>query len=231
MDFSLTSSLMNFKTAERSALMPDIIASSEYTRCSSEGAGIVSRIDLDPVGQTAAEGIIRGNVWLLLGREIALTEAIRTILLFVYGVLIITFVITAILPQGYIFVTLSLAVLSPLAGALMVRPLVFGAMLLLIAAGLLALLIQGERAGSTLASFRFFAMVAIAAPLLLVAGWVLETEQAPLMGSVATLTLAAFVILLAGFPFQIWVAPVTSESQPLVPVVVFGVATHLGELG
>jgi multicomponent Na+:H+ antiporter subunit D len=67
-------------------------------------------------------------------------------------------------------------------------------------------------------------MVAIAAPLLLIAGWILETEQAPLMGSVATLYVVAFVILLAGFPFQIWVAPVVSESQPLVPAVIFGVA-------
>jgi formate hydrogenlyase subunit 3/multisubunit Na+/H+ antiporter MnhD subunit len=182
------------------------------------------RVDLDFSSQTVAEGLIRGNTWMLLGREIALTAAIRTILLFAYGVLIIIFLLAALLPQGTVFIPLALAVLSPLAGALMVRPLVFGAVLLLVAAGLLALLIQGERAGSTLASFRYLTMVAIAAPLLLIAGWILETEQAPLMGSVTTLYVVAFVILLAGFPFQIWVAPVVGESQPLVPAVIFGVA-------
>ncbi len=185
---------------------------------------ILARVDLDLSGQTVAGGLIRGNTWMLLGREIALTGAIRTILLFAYGVMIIIFLLATLLPQGYIFIPLSLAVLSPLAGALMVRPLVFGAVLLLVAAGLLALMIQGERAGSTLASFRYLTMVAIAAPLLLIAGWILETEQAPLMGSVATLYVVAFAILLAGFPFQIWVAPVVSESQPLVPAVIFGVA-------
>ncbi|MGB3716140.1 MAG: proton-conducting transporter membrane subunit [Candidatus Promineifilaceae bacterium] len=185
---------------------------------------ILARVDLDLSGQAVTGGLIRGNSWMLLGREIALTAAIRTILLFAYGVLIIIFLLAALLPQGTVFIPLAFAVLSPLAGALMVRPLVFGAVLLLIAAGLLALLIQGERAGSTLASFRYLTMVVIAAPLLLIAGWILGTEQAPLMGSVATLYVAAFVILLAGFPFQIWVAPVVSESQPLVPAVIFGVA-------
>lgn len=185
---------------------------------------ILARVDLDLSSQSVTEGMIRGNTWMLLGREIALTAAIRTILLFAYGMLIIIFLLAALLPPGHVLIPLALAVLSPLAGALMVRPLVFGAVLLLVAAGLLAVLIQGKRAGSTLASFRYLTMVAIAAPLLLIAGWIIETKQAPLMGSVATLYVGAFVILLAGFPFQIWVAPVVSESHPLVPIVIFGVA-------
>jgi multicomponent Na+:H+ antiporter subunit D len=185
---------------------------------------IVASIDLDPSSQAEVGGFIRGEEWVVLGRAITLTASIRSILLFTYGTLIFIFLISAILPQGYVFIPLSLAVLSPLAGALMVRPLVFGAVLLLVAAGLLALLIQAERAGSTMAAFRYLTMVALAVPFILIAGWILETDQIPLMGSIATLYLIAFVILLAGFPFQIWVAPLVSESQTLVPAVIIGLA-------
>ena len=185
---------------------------------------IVARIDLEPSDLVVTGGLIQGSSWEVLGREIALTGAIRSVLLFAYGTLAFVFFLTAILPQGAVFVPLSIAVLSPLAGALMVKPLVFGALLLLIASGFLAMMIQGERAGSTLAAFRYLSMMALAAPLLLVAGWIVETDQTPLMNAVVGLYAVAFIILLAGFPFQIWVAPLVSESQPLVPTMVIGVA-------
>ncbi len=184
----------------------------------------LTQVNPDAAAQSQVGGIISGNSWLLLGRELAMTAAVRSILLFVYWVVLVVFLLTLILPQGSIFVPLSLAVLSPLAGALMVRPLVFGAVLLLVSAGIFAIIIQGNRAGSTLAAFRYLSMIAIAVPLLLIAGWIIETDQTPLMGTVAMLYLVAFVILLAGFPFQIWVAPLITESQPFVPAVILGVA-------
>jgi multicomponent Na+:H+ antiporter subunit D len=185
---------------------------------------VLTSIDLGPESQSEVSGLIRGDMWLILGREVALTAAIRTILLFLYGALIVIFLVSTVLPQGTSFIPLSLAVLSPLAGALMVRPLVFGAVLLLIAAGILTIMIQGNRAGSTLAAFRYLTMVAIAVPLLLIAGWIQETGQTPLVGALLILYAVAFAILLIGFPFQIWVAPLIGESKALVPAVVIGLA-------
>jgi len=185
---------------------------------------VLASIDLDPGSQAEVSGLIRGDSWRVLGREVALTAAIQSILLFLYGSLIAIFLVSTVLPQGSSYIPLSLAVLSPLAGALMVRPLVFGAVLLLIAAGILTIMIQGSRAGSTLAAFRYLTMVVIAVPLLLIAGWIQETEQAPLVGSLLTLYAVAFAILLIGFPFQIWVAPLIGESKSLVPAVVIGLA-------
>lgn len=179
--------------------------------------------DLDaPSGQV--DGILAGNTWLVLGREVILTDAVRTILLFVYIATAAIFLLTLALPQGGLFITLSLAVLSPLAGAIMVRPFVFGGVLVLVAAGILAVFVQGERAGSTLAALRYISMAALAVPLLLIAGWILETNQMSLFGMATRLYMVAFVILLAGFPFQIWVAPLVTESQTLIPSIVFGLA-------
>ncbi|MFN2189168.1 MAG: hypothetical protein ACK2T3_10415, partial [Candidatus Promineifilaceae bacterium] len=187
-------------------------------------SAILSAIDLNVVSAGGGSGLVQGNSWILLGREVALNEAVKTILLFLYASFGMIFLFSIAQPQEAGFVPLSLAVLSPLSAVLMVRPEVFGAILLLIAAGILTIIIQGRRPGSTLAAFRYFSMIAIAAPMLLIAGWITETEQTPLVGSLITLYMVAFAILLIGFPFQIWVAPLMSRAKSLVPSVVLGLA-------
>ncbi|MCI0648032.1 MAG: hypothetical protein L0346_24500 [Chloroflexi bacterium] len=176
-------------------------------------------------GQTTGR-LFTGDTWLVLGRSLTLTGAIRAALLFSYALAGLLFLLSLLWPQGPEFMPLTLATLSPLAGALMVRPFVFGVVLLLVAAGLLAALIQSGRPGSALASLRYLKMTVLAVPLLLVAGWMLETDQATFLATVARLFLAGFVILLAGFPFHVWAPPVLVEARPLAPVVIFGLA-HL----
>ena len=81
---------------------------------------------------------------------------------------------------------------------------------------------QGERAGSTLASWRHLSIYALAPPLLLVAGWMLEADQSQFLRTIPTLFSLAFIILLVGFPFHIWVAPTSTETDSLVLVIALG---------
>jgi NADH:ubiquinone oxidoreductase subunit 2 (subunit N) len=171
--------------------------------------------------------MLTGDTWSLYGRSFTLTEQSQLLLLMVYVLMGAIFLLSVFLPQSAIFVPVSLAVLSPLSGALMVQPFVVGAVLLLIAAGALAVLIQGSRAGSTLAALRYLTLAALAMPLLLSAGWMLESDQFQFLNNVTLLILVAILLLTTSFPFQVWVAPVVGESTSLAPAVVFGVGQLL----
>jgi NADH:ubiquinone oxidoreductase subunit 2 (subunit N) len=88
-------------------------------------------------------------------------------------------------------------------------------------------MVQGERAGPTLGAVRLVSMGALAMPLLLVAGWMTADGHGGDLTGVAWVLLGAAVILLAGFPFHLWVAPVVTEARALVPVVLFGLAQFM----
>lgn len=185
---------------------------------------IVTTVPVDTTMSRGEGGLISGNTWEILGRTLVLTGQIQTALLFILAIMALLFLLTLLFHQGSTFVPVSLALLSPLAAVLMIRPFLFGAATLVVVAAMLTILIQGGRVGSTLAAFRLLTMAVIAVPLLLIAGWILESGQALSAVTVARLLLISIVILLAGFPFHIWVAPIVTESRALVPIVVFGLA-------
>ncbi len=168
-----------------------------------------------------------GQSWILYGRSFTLNEQVQFLLIAVYVLLGLTFILSALYPQNIIFMPASLAIMTPLSGALMVSPFVIGAVLLLIAAGALAILIQGSRPGSTLAALRYLALSALAMPLLVSAGWMLESDQFQFLDNITLLILVAVLLLTTSFPFQIWVAPIVGESSSLVPALVFGIGHFL----
>ena len=163
-----------------------------------------------------------GDSWTILGRAFIMTEQQQLVLVMAYALSGVVFLMSAIYHQSPIFVSVSLVMLSLLGGALMVESFTFGAALLLIAAGAMAMLIQGSRAGSTLASLRYLSLMALAVPLLLSAGWMLESDPFRFLDSATLLILVATLLLTTSFPFQIWVAPAVGDSTSLTPAVVFG---------
>ncbi len=186
------------------------------------GAILILVIGLTQISIDGGRGALGGDPWLVFGRTLAISESIRWTVLIMFVSMGLVFVLSFIFTQSTLFVPLGIAVLSPLAGALMIRPFEFGAILLLIAASVVALLIQGERAGSTLASWRHLSLFTLALPLLLAAGWMMETDQFQFLLTISTFFSLAFIIILAGFPFHIWVAPASTEANPLVMVVALG---------
>jgi len=164
-----------------------------------------------------------GATWELFGQALNLTEKSQGVLVVAYLLMGFIVLLSAFYEQGDKFVALSLAVLSPLSAAVMVDSFDHGAVLIFIAAGALAMLIQGSRAGSTLAALRFFSLIALALPLLLSAGWMIDSDQFRFLDTITLLILVALLLLTGAFPFQIWVAPVVRESSSLTTSVVYGV--------
>ncbi len=190
---------------------------------------VVAVFATDSVGgsqQMAIDSFWR-NSWGLFGRTLILTDQIRTALLVVYTGFGLLFLLSTTFPQDSIFVPVSLGVLAPLAGLLMVQPSTLGVAMLLSAAGLMAVLIQGERTDSTAAAIRYLALVAIAVPLLLIAGWMTSVGQLRFLSATIILLSISILILLVAFPFLFWVPEAVDDSGSLVPVIVFGLVTLL----
>ncbi|MGD2049578.1 MAG: proton-conducting transporter membrane subunit [Chloroflexota bacterium] len=184
---------------------------------------------LDPVaapGSSDGEGALSSS-WEFFGQFLILTGEIQATLLLVYLGVGLLFLLTLPYPQDTIFIPATLTVLVPMTAALMAQRFTFGSVLLLMAAAALAVLIQGERPGSTLASIRQLSLVVLAVPFLLVAGWMIDTVQAQFLSTIIFLLSAATVILMVGFPFQLWVSPTVVESKPLVPAVIYGLIALL----
>lgn len=187
------------------------------------------------VAGTAAAGLLwlwlrsapldeQTSLLLVYGRSFTMTEGIRWLFLLLAAGAGLLFLLSLAWPQGRYFVPASLAVLSLLAAMLMVRPFSFGALFWLMAAALLAILVQSGPAGPTQGALRFLVMAVLTASLLLVAGWMLTAGQAAMQAAAGRLLALAFIILLAGFPFHIWVQPLMAAAPSLAAVFLFGLA-------
>lgn len=185
-------------------------------------ARMVVAIPLDSDSVQAAGRLFAGDTLSIYGRTLILTEEVKGTMSLLYWGLGLLLLLSAVIPQGRLFAPLSLLLLSALAGLLMIQPYIFGILLLLVVVALVAMVIQADRAGSTLAALRSLVLGTVATCLLLVAGWMMGSNQATFLTPIWQLWLLGLVILLAGFPFHIWVRPVITESPSLVPAVVFG---------
>jgi len=131
-------------------------------------------------------------------------------------------------PQGRFFTALGLMVLSALVVALIVRPFLYAALAFELSAAFAVLMIQAERGGerSTLGALRYLSAVTLAMPLLLIAGWVIDstditsvtdlTSVESVYGPAIVLLLASFGLLLGAIPIFNWVHPVMRDAPPLV---------------
>lgn len=185
-------------------------------------AGLLAAAPLAPA-TAASDAWFAGDTWAILGRAFALTEGIRALFLAIYGAAGLLFLLSIWLPQGHSFVPAGLAVLSPLAGMVMVQPFVFGAPLMLGVVALLVWLIQAGRAGSTHAAWRYFLLMTLVTPLILLAGRLIETSQPGYILAGWRLLSVGLIVWLAGFPFYIWLPPIVEEASPLVVVFLLGV--------
>lgn len=185
-------------------------------------AALLANIDPAPVETSAT--VAGGEEFRFLGWTLLISEGMRRLLIMIYISSAILFLASGLWPQGQIFVPAGLAALSPLAVALMIRPLTFGIVALLVAATFLAALVQGMRAGSTTASLRYLLLTALALPVFLIAGWMLDSQQLALGGALWRLLFLGAALLLAGFPFHIWVRPLLNEARPLTAIFVLAPA-------
>ena len=176
-------------------------------------------IPLQPTDIERAIRLFAGDTYLLWQQPFILTEAVQALLLLVYAMSGVIFLLSGLWPAGENFVSAALVILSPLAAALLIRPFTLGTIALFVAATLLVLIIQSERAGSVRPALRFLLLSLLATCLILLADWLMVVEQT----SAGRLLLVAFAMLMAGFPFYIWVIPLVKRTPLLARAFVLGV--------
>lgn len=162
-----------------------------------------------------------GQVIHFFDGALTLTEQAASSLRLLYAGASLLFLLSARWPQGREFLPAGLAALSPLAATIMANAFPLGAVTLLAATACAAIMIQAGRRDATLAPFRYLTMTALALPFFLVAAWMLGSDQPVFTGSVWRLLLVGTALVLAGFPFHIWVRPITEDAPPLVTVYTF----------
>lgn len=164
-------------------------------------------------------GLFADNTVGFLGRELVLTPFIRSLFLYIYPALGVLFFITWARPMGRALVPAGLAVLSPLAAALMITPAGLGAILLLVAAAIVLPVLHGGKFDAAVPAWRYFLLTAVAvAPILLTASGSLLAAFS--IGWFAPLV--ATLLLLGGFPFYVWVAGLGRHMTPVAVALVLG---------
>ena len=201
-------------------------------------AALVARLLAKQAQLSAVAGaFVVGGLWLWLrgtepsgtavpfwGQPMALTVANQSLLILLLAGLFILFGLAAAFPSGDWFVPGGLVGMAFLAGALLVRPFPVAIALALLATGAFALAIQSGRAGSVRGSFRYLLAALLAVSLLLIVNWQLEAQPTDWLLPPGQLAALAALLLLAGFPFHIWLQAVVNEAAPLPVVLVAGLA-------
>jgi len=184
--------------------------------------GLLAATDTQVLVNGAINGPFFDNTWVILERSFKLDQLSKDVLLILYSGVGFLFLFSLVLRQDSLFVPLVLLAVSPLAGTLIAESISTGTLFLVVGMVVITILIQGERAGSTLTSMRYFTLIVLVFPILLLIAWMAETSLSQYLAWMPFLLLVAFLILLFSFPFHIWVSPTISESKALVPVASFG---------
>ncbi len=188
-----------------------------------------------PKVAAGAGAIFAFGIWLLLNtmtvantstqffsQELVFSEGLQSLFLFIYGGLIVLFLLAIPFVQGRKFVPGALGVMGLLTAGVMIRPFSVGIVIIWVALALVSIIIQEELAGATHGGVTYLVLVSVAMPLLLILVWTVETQAVNLVTPVTRFALIGVIILLGGFPFHIWVTSAVRESKPLIYVFLFG---------
>lgn len=195
-------------------------------------AGVIALLAQPPDSRVtlpgAPIGIELGAPFEVLGRVLRVRSAERIPILLLFVCAATLFILSWRAPQGWPFIPLGLVVLAAVSMALMIRPFVYAALALEVAAASAALMIQAERGGerSTLGALRYLSATTLALPMFLFAGWSIDRAGAVNLNDAAALAAAygpATLLLIGGFglvigaiPLYTWVHPVARDASPLV---------------
>ena len=162
----------------------------------------------------------------ILGRALAIGPTDRVSLALMFGQGALLFLAAGLFGAGRLYLPAGLTVLGLLAAALFVRPFVFAAVFLELAAAAAMLMLVDETHRETRGAWRFLVLVTLAMPFILLSGWLLDStsaspDDASLMLQTALTLGMGFAILLAVVPFQSWVPLVAEKAPPLASAFVF----------
>ena len=164
--------------------------------------------------------VTMGETVSLLGRELVLEQTDRIAMAFLFFTASgIFFLSWRFAPRTLIF-PIGLGLLSLLCGALLIRPLIYAALLVEIAAALSVFTLQVEGSTPTHGGLRYLTFTTLALPGLLITHWLLERyavvpDETELLTGASILLTVSFALWLGVVPFHTWVPALADQSQPL----------------
>ena len=185
-----------------------------------------------PVG--ALGGLTIQDTTAVLGRSFTVEPADRLALAFMFSQAALLFLVSGVAETGPAFLPVGLGVLGLLAAALFVRPFLFAAIFLELAAALAVFMLVAVTPGQPLSpratrgALRFLVYTTLGLPFILLTGWLLEASAASpadlsFTNQATVLLMIGFAVLLAVAPFHSWVPAIAEHAPPLAAAFVFSV--------
>ncbi len=181
----------------------------------------VIRLPVDqPVGFLRGSQIALGETVVLFGRELVLGPADRMAMAFLFLTAAGIFFLAWRFAAHSLLFPMGLGMLSLLSAALLIRPLIYAALLVEIAAAFSVFALQAEGRLPTRGGLLYLTFTTLALPGLLVTHWLLDRyvltpDDATLLSAAASLLTISFALLLGVLPFHTWVPAIFGESEPL----------------
>ena len=184
------------------------------------GVAVVALPLDEPVVVWGGRQIAMGEAVTFFGRELALEQADRLAMAFLFFSSAGVFFLAWRFAPHSLLLPMGLGLLSLLSGALLIRPLIYAALLVGIASALSVFALQAEGRPVTRGGLRYLTFTVLALPGLLVTHWLLERyaltpDDAGLLSASAGLLALSFALLLGVVPFHTWIPAIASDSVPL----------------
>ncbi|HLE26474.1 MAG TPA: proton-conducting transporter membrane subunit [Anaerolineales bacterium] len=175
--------------------------------------------------------IIRSSMT-VLGRAFEIDPVDRLALAFVFSQAAALFLGAGLHGAGRYYLPAGQAILGLLAAAAFVRPFLFAALFLEIAAALAVFMLGDEARPVTRGALRFLVFMTLGMPFILLTGWLIEgsaasPEDVSFVAKATLLLAAGFAVLLAVAPFHTWLPAVAEHSPPLAAAFVFTVMSFI----
>lgn len=179
----------------------------------------------EPITVAGREILLEEPV-IVLGRELVLGQADRLAMGFTFLAGAGLFLLAWRFDQGGLFAPMALGILGLLGAVLLIRPLVYAALFLQIAAALAVFPLHAQEASSARGGLRYLTFYTLALPGLLVSHWLLDMyavspDQVGLLQTATALIGLSFALMLGLFPFHAWLPSVGADGAPLMSAFIY----------
>lgn len=157
----------------------------------------------------------------VLGRQLVLAENTRPILILIYLMTAFWFGGAYTAHAGPYFISLGLGIVSLLTAALAVKPFLYAAFFIQVAAFMSIPLLSPPGQPVSRGVLRFLTFQTLGTPFILLTGWLITGTEAASGDTASFLQTIiplgfSFAFLLAVFPFHTWISMLAEESHPYV---------------